>query len=77
MIQYRFGLFFAAATVVGVFLGFQYHWLNELVQSGALSGLLAYGISFMAGTHGLEGWSWIFVSLPTASQEQLKYWHIG
>ncbi|KAL7284829.1 hypothetical protein ACG7TL_002142 [Trametes sanguinea] len=27
--------------------------------AGAFSGLLAYGISFMAGTRGLEGWSWI------------------
>lgn len=30
--------------------------------AGAFSGLLAYGISFMAGTAGLLGWSWIFVS---------------
>ncbi|OSC99284.1 MFS general substrate transporter [Trametes coccinea BRFM310] len=29
--------------------------------SGAFSGLLAYGISFMAGTGGLLGWSWIFI----------------
>ena len=26
------------------------------------SGLLAYGIGFMDGMYGLEGWSWIFVS---------------
>ena len=31
--------------------------------AGAFSGLLAYGISFMSGTAGLLGWSWIFVSL--------------
>ncbi|KAI0692597.1 MFS general substrate transporter [Cerioporus squamosus] len=29
--------------------------------AGAFSGLLAYAISFMAGTDGLLGWSWIFV----------------
>lgn len=29
--------------------------------SGAFSGLIAYGISFMSGTDGLLGWSWIFV----------------
>ncbi|CDO77724.1 hypothetical protein BN946_scf184969.g75 [Trametes cinnabarina] len=28
--------------------------------AGAFSGLLAYGISFMSGLAGLEGWSWIF-----------------
>ncbi|KAF8626636.1 hypothetical protein AX15_004776 [Amanita polypyramis BW_CC] len=29
--------------------------------AGAFSGLLAYGISFMSGTGGLLGWSWIFI----------------
>ncbi|CAA7263446.1 unnamed protein product [Cyclocybe aegerita] len=29
--------------------------------AGAFSGLLAYGISFMSGTQGLLGWSWIFI----------------
>ncbi|KAJ7160895.1 MFS general substrate transporter [Mycena filopes] len=29
--------------------------------AGAFSGLLAYGINFMSGTQGLEGWSWIFI----------------
>ncbi|KAI0356825.1 MFS general substrate transporter [Trametes cingulata] len=29
--------------------------------SGAFSGLLAYGISFISGTGGLLGWSWIFI----------------
>ncbi|RPD60526.1 MFS general substrate transporter [Lentinus tigrinus ALCF2SS1-6] len=29
--------------------------------AGAFSGLLAFVISFMAGTAGLEGWSWIFI----------------
>ena len=31
--------------------------------SGAFSGILAYGISFMSGTAGMLGWSWIFVRL--------------
>jgi len=30
-------------------------------MAGAFSGLLAYGIDFMNGTRGLEGWSWIFI----------------
>jgi hypothetical protein len=30
--------------------------------SGAFSGLLAFGISYMGGIEGLEAWSWIFVS---------------
>ncbi|KAI0356827.1 MFS general substrate transporter [Trametes cingulata] len=29
--------------------------------AGAFSGLLAFGISFMSGTGGLLGWSWIFI----------------
>ncbi|TFK86322.1 MFS general substrate transporter [Polyporus arcularius HHB13444] len=29
--------------------------------AGAFSGLVAYGISFMSGTGGLLGWSWIFI----------------
>nr|GAT49245.1 predicted protein [Mycena chlorophos] len=29
--------------------------------AGAFSGLLAFGINFMDGTRGLEGWSWIFI----------------
>ncbi|KAI0634507.1 MFS general substrate transporter [Trametes polyzona] len=29
--------------------------------SGAFSGLIAYGISFLSGTDGLLGWSWIFI----------------
>ena len=29
--------------------------------AGAFSGLLAFVISFVAGTAGLEGWAWIFV----------------
>ncbi|KAF8125325.1 MFS general substrate transporter [Boletus edulis] len=30
-------------------------------MAGAFSGLLAYGINFMNGDGGLEGWSWIFI----------------
>ncbi|EJD40522.1 MFS general substrate transporter [Auricularia subglabra TFB-10046 SS5] len=29
--------------------------------AGAFTGLLAYGIAYMSGTGGLQGWSWIFV----------------
>ena len=36
------------------------------VMSGAFSGLLSYGISFMDGNAGMMGWSWIFVR-PTGT----------
>ncbi|KAI0340965.1 MFS general substrate transporter [Trametopsis cervina] len=39
---------------IGIFYG-------GATSAGAFSGLLAYGISFMNGTQGLEGWSWIFI----------------
>ncbi|KAI0055359.1 MFS general substrate transporter [Artomyces pyxidatus] len=39
---------------VGIFFG-------AASLAGAFSGLLAFGISFMSGTAGLEGWSWIFI----------------
>jgi len=29
--------------------------------AGAFGGILAYGIGFMRGTAGLNGWSWIFI----------------
>ena len=35
--------------------------------AGAFSGLLAFVISFMAGTAGLEGWAWIFVRRSSLS----------
>lgn len=41
---------------IGIFFG-------AASLAGAFSGLLAYGISFMSGTGGLLGWSWIFVSM--------------
>jgi sugar phosphate permease len=39
---------------IGVFFG-------AASLAGAFSGLLAFGISFMSGTRGLLGWSWIFI----------------
>ncbi|TFK52770.1 MFS general substrate transporter [Heliocybe sulcata] len=39
---------------VGLFFG-------AATLAGAFSGLLAFGISFMSGTAGLLGWSWIFI----------------
>ncbi|KAL4251559.1 MFS transporter superfamily protein [Abortiporus biennis] len=39
---------------VGIFYG-------GATIAGAFSGLLAFGISFMGGTRGLLGWSWIFI----------------
>ncbi|KAI0033011.1 MFS general substrate transporter [Vararia minispora EC-137] len=39
---------------VGIFFG-------AASLAGAFSGLLAFGISFMNGIAGLEGWSWIFI----------------
>ncbi|KAK0433430.1 MFS general substrate transporter [Armillaria borealis] len=35
--------------------------------AGAFSGLLAFAISFMSGTRGLLGWSWIFIIEGTAT----------
>ncbi|KAJ8596851.1 MFS general substrate transporter [Rhizopogon salebrosus TDB-379] len=39
---------------VGLFFG-------AATIAGAFSGLLAFGIGYMGGTAGLEGWSWIFL----------------
>ena len=39
---------------VGIFFG-------GATLAGAFSGLLAFGISFMDGVRGIEGWAWIFV----------------
>ncbi|KAF8240133.1 MFS general substrate transporter [Tricholoma matsutake] len=39
---------------IGIFFG-------SATLAGAFSGLFAYGISFMSGTRGLLGWSWIFI----------------
>lgn len=55
--------------------------------AGAFSGILAYGISFMTGTRGLLGWSWIFVrkfpmwprscGLPGLSLDSRRQCHSG
>ncbi|EKM57338.1 uncharacterized protein PHACADRAFT_160834 [Phanerochaete carnosa HHB-10118-sp] len=39
---------------IGIFYG-------GATVAGAFSGLLAFGISFMSGTDGMLGWSWIFI----------------
>ncbi|KAF9075372.1 MFS general substrate transporter [Rhodocollybia butyracea] len=44
----------ALQSRVGLFFG-------AATIAGAFSGLLAFGISFMNGIKGLEGWSWIFI----------------
>lgn len=49
---------------VGIFFG-------AASLAGAFSGLLAFAISFMSGTAGLLGWSWIFVSIKAQSWTQL------
>ena len=41
---------------------------SNLCPSGAFSGLLAYGISFMSGTRGCLGWSWTLARLLTHSR---------
>ncbi|KAG0702238.1 hypothetical protein DFH29DRAFT_922206 [Suillus ampliporus] len=41
---------------IGLFVG-------AATMAGAFSGLLAFAIGHMSGVAGLEGWSWIFVSL--------------
>ncbi|KAI0708284.1 MFS general substrate transporter [Earliella scabrosa] len=57
----------------GVFYHFSLWYPRHMLQTrialifggatfaGAFSGLLAFGISFMSGTGGLLGWSWIFI----------------
>lgn len=61
MLQYRVGIFYGGATVAGTLFCFQM-CLWSYREAGAFSGLLAFAISFMSGTRGLLGWSWIFVS---------------
>lgn len=50
---------------IGIFFG-------GATLAGAFSGLLAFGISFMAGTAGLLGWSWIFVRLALLPYRRLQ-----
>lgn len=68
---------FLGVTEAGLFPGvafylsmwytrWEYQWRFSLFFSavaiaGAFSGLLAYGISFMDGIAGQEGWRWIFI----------------
>lgn len=45
---------------------YEYQWrmalfFSAVAVAGAFSGLLAYGISFMHGVGGLQGWRWIFI----------------
>ncbi|KAJ3880401.1 MFS general substrate transporter [Lentinula edodes] len=44
----------ALQTRIGLFFG-------AATLAGAFSGLFAFAISFMSGTRGLLGWSWIFI----------------
>lgn len=50
---------------IGIFFG-------GATLAGAFSGLLAFGISFMAGTAGLLGWSWIFVRLALLLEPEVQ-----
>lgn len=59
-LQYRIALFLGMAVVAGT-CRVIYFDLCSPSCSGAFSGLVAYGISFMNNTGGLRGWSWIFV----------------
>ncbi|KAF2667736.1 MFS general substrate transporter [Microthyrium microscopicum] len=47
--------------------------------AGAFSGLLAYAISFMHGTRGLEGWRWIFIleGILTVLVALLAFWGVS
>lgn len=64
MLQYRIALFEGGATIAGssAFIVYETSCVDTVHDAGAFSGLFAYGISFMSGTAGLLGWSWIFVS---------------
>jgi hypothetical protein len=37
--------------------------------AGAFGGAMAYGISFMSGTRGLLGWSWIFILVRVRNKD--------
>ncbi|KAF2461118.1 major facilitator superfamily domain-containing protein [Lineolata rhizophorae] len=69
--------FFLGVTESGLFPGVAYYitmwycrheaqyrqalFFSAASVAGAFSGLLAYGIAFMDGVGGLEGWRWIFI----------------
>lgn len=61
------GLFPGVAFYLSMwYTRYEYQWRFSLFFSavaiaGAFSGLLAYGISFMDGVGGQEGWRWIFI----------------
>ena len=61
------GLFPGVAFYLSMwYTRWEYQWRFSLFFSavaiaGAFSGLLAYGISFMDGVAGQEGWRWIFI----------------
>ena len=63
MLQYRVALLEGGATIAGMPQKYNNPVRIYMIHyAGAFSGLFAYGISFMSGTAGLLGWSWIFVS---------------
>src|SRR6266536_5084767 len=39
--------------------------------AGAFGGILAYGIGFMKGAGGLNGWKWIFILVPITSPPKI------
>ncbi|RXW16317.1 hypothetical protein EST38_g9540 [Candolleomyces aberdarensis] len=43
------------------------YFFGAASMAGAFSGLLAYGIGYMDGMRGLQGWSWIFIIEGTAT----------
>lgn len=62
-LQFRIAIFFSAATVAGAFSGEPHlRWSSRRhLLTFPPSGLLAYGIQFMSGTAGKNGWNWIFI----------------
>lgn len=70
MLQYRIAMFEGGATLAGEHISRSFRQRrSQSLYVGAFSGLFAYGISFMSGTAGLLGWSWIFVSGQQQSYE--------
>ena len=74
-LYYRIAMFWGGATIAGSLtvnaygIGLRAHNVVE----GAFSGLLAFGISFMSGTEGKLGWSWIFVSCRCSPMPSVLY----
>ena len=42
-------------------------FFSAAALAGAFGGILAYGIGFMSGVGGLNGWRWIFILVPFSS----------